>query len=223
MTTFSNHAYIQTISGKIIDLTAMTAEDVEPLDIAQSTAMIARWNGHIRRWWSVGDHCIYVLNLVEKFINAHQGDDITFALGGFSEDANRLAALLHDATEAYVGDVASPIKSLLPDYRELEHRVQSAIQDHFALPMASQTFIVKAADAAALRVEAREICIRPDIITMNDCNVVSDTLADVVNEMVGYGLPMEYSSPTETKQIYLGRLNALWQSPERRARLAQAC
>ena len=39
--------------------------------------------------------------------------------------------LLHDASEAYLGDIPSPLKRLLPDYREIEQSVQSGIEEKF--------------------------------------------------------------------------------------------
>ena len=62
--------------------------------------------------------------------------------------------LLHDASEAYLGDVARPLKAMLPDYVELEHHVQRTIGKHFGLswPIPES---VKIADSRALLAEKR--------------------------------------------------------------------
>lgn len=56
---------------------------------------------------------------------------------GMDKDvARRLAfqGLLHDASEAYVGDMISPLKKRMPEYRRIERRVQKAIAERFRLP-----------------------------------------------------------------------------------------
>jgi hypothetical protein len=63
--------------------------------------------------------------------------------------APRLArwALLHDASEAYLGDVSAPLKAMLPDYRAIEHNVEQSIWAKFGLygPLPAE---IKAADVA---------------------------------------------------------------------------
>jgi hypothetical protein len=46
----------------------------------------------------------------------------------------KLVALMHDAAEAFVGDVSAPLKQLLPEYRRIEATVQGAILARFGLP-----------------------------------------------------------------------------------------
>lgn len=64
----------------------------------------------------------------------------------------QLAGLMHDATEAYVLDLPSPLKALLPDYRTIEARVWAAIALRFSLPMELPA-AVKIADKVVLATE----------------------------------------------------------------------
>ena len=100
---FSMRAVIKTWSGKWIDLlepVAMAgAIDID--DIGHSLANTNRFNGHTSRPYSVAEHC---LRGVEYSLPGH-----------------RLEFLLHDATEAYLGDTVGPLKSSerFSPYREL--------------------------------------------------------------------------------------------------------
>ena len=67
-----------------------------------------------------------------------------------------LAALLHDAAEAFLGDITRPLKQMLPDYRRIEHEVQNAILSRFGLPLKSYPAI-KQADLRVLAAEQQQI------------------------------------------------------------------
>lgn len=105
--------WILTHTGQRFDLLAPTAAMIHPADLAHSLAHTCRFNGHTHEHYSVAQHCYMVSEMVP------------------TEDA--LAALLHDATEAYVGDLVRPLKQLLPDFAEIEHEIWLAICERFAL------------------------------------------------------------------------------------------
>lgn len=105
-------------------------------DVAASLSKICRYNGHCLEFYSVAEHSVYVSRVVPP------------------EDA--LAGLLHDATEAYVGDVIRPLKSHLAGYAGIEHRVWLALAARFGLPERLPDS-VKVADNAVLLAEMAQI------------------------------------------------------------------
>ena len=67
-----------------------------------------------------------------------------------------IQGLMHDAAEAFLGDVASPLKQLLPEYKVIEKRVEDDIADRFGLPRGMDPE-VKRADLIALATEKRDL------------------------------------------------------------------
>ena len=127
-----NTSTMQTFSGKLVDLAAFAATDVRLVDIAHALSLLNRFTGHSTSPYSVAQHSVQVSKLLPP----------NLALWG----------LMHDASEAYLGDVSTPLKSLLPCYQEIEERVQRVIARAFGLkwPMPEQ---VKEADRCALAAE----------------------------------------------------------------------
>lgn len=127
---------MQTYTGKVIDLSRFSEDDVRLPDISHSLSLLNRFTGHSKCPYSVAQHSVMVSKIVDQ--------------------RHAMWGLLHDASEAYLGDVATPLKNLLPDYRALEERVQRAIARKFGLvwPMPPE---VKVADVQALLAEKREL------------------------------------------------------------------
>lgn len=138
--------WILTRSGGKFDLANPTADMVAPSDIAHSLSMQCRFNGHTRSYYSVAQHCYLVADLVPA---EHQ-----------------LAALLHDATEAYVGDMVRPLKEGMRDFANslgneclydlTERKVWIAICQRFNLDPHLPA-CVKHADLVALATERRDL------------------------------------------------------------------
>lgn len=128
--------WILTRTAKRFDLLEPTAAMVEPADIAHALSMQCRFNGHVRAFYSVAQHCLVVADLVPA--------------------QYQLEALLHDATEAYVGDLVSPLKHALPEYRQIEMRVWHAISRRFDIDPVLPP-CVHDADLIALATERRDL------------------------------------------------------------------
>jgi hypothetical protein len=111
-------------------------------DIAHALARISRFNGHTSGdyAYSVAQHSVVVSTLV-----------------GLTDPDQALVGLLHDAEEAYLGDIARPLKEL-PEYDEIRQcgeRLRERIFRQFGLePLLSAA--VKAADQQALATEIRD-------------------------------------------------------------------
>lgn len=130
------NATIQTASGRYASLTAPRPHDIDIGDIAHALSNICRFGGHTREFYSVAQHSVLASRIVPP------------------EDA--LAALLHDAGEAYVGDMVLPLKNLLPEYRLIESGMWLAISMAFGVPL-KMPASVKRADLVLLATERRDL------------------------------------------------------------------
>ena len=104
---------ITTASGRFFDLLKPEEYEYDIEEIATALSNLCRYTGHVNRFYSVAEHSVLVSRLVPS--------------------KHALAALLHDASEAFVGDVSSPLKKLLPEYKKIEEAIQQAIANHFNL------------------------------------------------------------------------------------------
>jgi hypothetical protein len=111
--------WIQTYSGRKLYLADPRPEDFCLEDIAHATARINRFTGH-GGCYSVAQHMVLAAEMAERHY-ARSGDHLMGRM------------LLHDAVEAYYGDVSSPLKALLPGYRELELRAERMIESAFGV------------------------------------------------------------------------------------------
>lgn len=128
-----NEAWIETASGKSFYFLNPDPDSIDIHDIAYSLSNLCRYTGHCSAFYSVAEHSVYVASLLPSHL--------------------RLAGLLHDASEAYLGDVNSPLKRLLPDYKKIEQGVEEAIAQKFGLEYPHNPAI-KHADLQQLRTES---------------------------------------------------------------------
>ncbi len=104
--------YIKTYSGLHLNPRAPEPEYIQIEDIAHALSLVCRGNGHVKTFFSVGQHCIRCALEAEA--------------RGYS---NRLvlACLLHDAGEAYMSDITRPLKQYLPRYQAYEKQLLGVI------------------------------------------------------------------------------------------------
>ncbi len=122
-----------TYTGKRIDLENVKTEDVNIRDIAHALSLICRYTGHTSKFYSVAEHCVL--------------------LSKANMPGSPLARLLHDAAEAYVGDVGSPLKQLLTRYQYIENQIHKVIAEKYRVDFDS----VKPGDTVMLMIEANAL------------------------------------------------------------------
>lgn len=124
---------IRTFTGRFVDPYTMDRGDVNIEDIAHALSMVNRFNGHTAFPISVAQHSVFVSRLCLMA---------------------PLQALLHDASEAYLGDMTKWVKhsEALAGYRRLEHQVQAVIYHAFELPVVEHPEIA-VADRLMVRFE----------------------------------------------------------------------
>lgn len=133
-------SWVITLSGHRFNILQPDPAAIKIEDIACALARQARFNGHTRFFYSVGQHsCLGAEVSPTKDIALHM--------------------LFHDATEAYIGDLVSPVKALLPDFEIIESRIHGAISEKFNLEFPLPK-VVKQIDRRLLATEVRDLITR---------------------------------------------------------------
>lgn len=168
--------YVSTFSGNRFYPLEPRIDRVAIEDIAHGLAYQCRFNGQTCEFYSVAQHSLVVAGLVPP--------------------ALRLAALLHDAAEAYLGDMVKPLKVLLPEFAAIEDKVTLIIAETFGIDF-SEYGPIKAADLIALATEKRDLM--PHSVErwsyLDDVRALPDTI-----------VPM---SPRDAKLAFLNEFDRL--------------
>ncbi len=122
-------------SGAVLDFLDPRSSGFTIDDIAHGLSLICRYAGQCDRFYSVAEHCLHVSDVAIGY---------------------EYAALMHDAAEAFVGDVTRPLKQLLPTYKRIEADVERAIFERFNVPYPLPA-AVKLADLSVLAAEQGQI------------------------------------------------------------------
>jgi uncharacterized protein len=162
-------------SGATLDFLNPRASDFTLDDIAHGLSNICRYAGQCDRFYSVAEHSILVSEVTETF---------------------KLEALMHDAAEAFLGDVTRPLKQVVPEFKVLERNIQQAINERFGLSDITLAEI-KTADLSVLAAEQAQIM-----------------PAGLSDWAVGAGITpaairVSYLQPTEAKTRFLTRYHQL--------------
>lgn len=126
-----------TYTGKMIDLKNPDKRAIENEDIAHALSQLCRAAGHFRHFYSVAQHSINCMREAQA--------------QGYSRRVC-FAALLHDAQEAYLCDIPTPLKGELENYREIENNFEKVILKKYSLyPLSDEEkHLVKRIDEAIL-------------------------------------------------------------------------
>lgn len=120
-------------SGKYFDFLDPDPDAISVSDIAHSLSLQCRFNGHVDTFYSVAQHSVLVSHFVKP--------------------ENAFIGLMHDATEAYIGDMASPLKKLIPEFRRYEDNLWEIIAEKYNMP-SEMPHDVKHVDMRACMTEA---------------------------------------------------------------------
>ena len=129
---------ITTRTGRRFDPFMPDIDSIEIVDIAHALGLTCRFNGHCDQFYSVAQHSIMVSRMVPT----------EYALAG----------LLHDAAEAYLGDIPPMIKRRLPGFKEAELEIEALIAEKFEV-FGMGSGVIKAADREALKIEMRHLMV----------------------------------------------------------------
>lgn len=113
------------------------ADEIRLDDIAAALSKLCRYGGHTIRYYSVAEHCVHAASKAPEGLE--------------------LAALMHDASEAYLSDVIRPIKAHLTNYKTIEAELERVIAQRFGLPYPLPAE-VKALDERMIADEKAQAC-----------------------------------------------------------------
>ena len=115
ITEFKDNGCITTMTKKSISILTPKFEQIDIVDIAAGLSNQPHFGGQYdpKYFFSIAEHCLMVCHLVPQ--------------------QYKLAALLHDASEAYLGDMKKPIKNLIPEFKKIEDNMQTVILERFGV------------------------------------------------------------------------------------------
>ena len=157
---------IRTNSGIYFNVFEPTLEMICIEDIAHSLSNQCRFGGHLPEFYSVAQHCVMCCSLVSP--------------------QYKLQALLHDASEAYLLDIPSPIKNRLDKYKVIEHHLMILISQKFGFKYPLETY-VKQIDSFMLRFEWDQLMVQDQLTEKLICQTPEYAKRDFLekfNELV---------------------------------------
>lgn len=127
---------VSTRSGRRVALLNPSPAQIVIGDIAHGLAHQCRFNGQTNQFYSVAQHSVLVASILPREL--------------------RLAGLLHDASEAYLGDIVQPLKALLPDYQTIEANFCKVLGARFNVDLQPNPALHQA-DLIVLATERRDL------------------------------------------------------------------
>lgn len=130
---------METFTGLMVDPLHIHPDEIRIEDIAHALALQCRYNGHCKHFYSIAQHSVLV------------SDFSDFSLGLFG--------LLHDAAEAYLGDMITPLKNVMLQYKPCEKAIQRSVFGKFCgrLPNDTERQQLVDVDTGVLLAEAHHL------------------------------------------------------------------
>lgn len=169
--------WMQTFTGRAFYPLDPRTDEIDPDDIAHALSLLCRYGGHVRAFFSVAEHCVLMSHAVTP--------------------ENALWALLHDATEAYLGDMIRPLKGSMPEYRRAEKMLMAVICNRFGLGDYDCPAEVKEADARILHDERFALMAAPPRAWAS------------IAHLPPLGVDVYGWAPAEAEERFLARLHEL--------------
>ncbi len=169
-------SYIRLNSGKKFDYSNLSLDSICIQDIAHSLSLQCRYVGHCEEFYSVAQHSVLVSRLLPQPL--------------------KFQGLMHDAAEAYLGDMNTALKALCPDYQKLEKAVESLCMAKFGINYPFNREI-KNADMRLLTTELR------DFMPGEDYKVIKKEFPPLEEELIPWG-------STASHQIFIEEFNRLY-------------
>lgn len=164
--------WIQLASGTAFFLDNVDNNAYRISDIAHALSNQCRFSGHVSSFYSVAEHSVHCSYLVPP--------------------QYALTALLHDASEAYLGDVSKPLKAMLPEYCKIEDRVMRAIARTFAIEYPFPE-VIKTVDVQVLFAERNRLIGPPVYPWIGE------------NDVIPASVDIQCWGPVEARNIFLRR------------------
>ena len=175
--------YVVTASGRLVEIFSPKVDDISIDDIATGLSKQNRFMGLTKVPYTIAQHCLICSKLVSQ-----------------SKSGNAIAALLHDASEAYIQDIISPIKQVITGYDIIEDNLMNVIRAALMPDVDWSEPDVVEADVLAFRHEVTYITLNPE-------KYYIDPLPElpVIPELVKLDILGEY----EAKALFLERFEEL--------------
>ena len=175
----NNNNWIQTYTGRQFFPANPSIEDIDIRDIAVSLSRQNRYTGHTKKPYSVAQHCV----IMSQEINPK-----------FAKEA-----LLHDAAEAYISDISSPVRQYLPVLDVMEERILEAIVEKFRLdfPFRADIWV---ADLRMVATEKRDL--------MGPCHADWNLTVKPYSKVI---IPV---GPNNAEEMFMQRFEELFGSAE---------
>lgn len=188
--------WIVTATGARFYPLAPRREDIHIDDIAAALSKVCRFTGHCSRFYSVAQHSVYTSKLVQYLVEAAEQQELWQFKWSLA-----LRGLLHDASEAYLSDIAAPVKRLsaFAGYRQAERDLAIAIYEAYGCADIHGAHLVRYVDQRIVTNEA--IALMP---TIPDGWTVHPAFTALELQRAGIDNPFEAWSPERAEQEFLG-------------------